>query len=60
MLNKTRYRPDQVALFFGVKPRTVRRWVNDNRMKAVKTPGGHLLIDEDEVKRYLSLLKGAS
>jgi len=41
-------RPRQIATYFGVTISTVRRWVNEGRLTAIFTPGGHSRIVADE------------
>lgn len=44
------WRAKDVAKYFGVKPRTVYKWVTDGRLKAHRTPGGGMRFVEAEVK----------
>lgn len=37
--NKELLRPDEVAAYFSVTVRTVRRWINEDKLKAVKVFG---------------------
>lgn len=37
--NKELLRPDEVAVYFSVTVRTVRRWIGEGKLKAVKVFG---------------------
>ena len=43
----------QVAVMFGVNPRTVNRWASEGRLGSVVTPGGHHRFRETEVLALL-------
>lgn len=45
----------EVALMFGVDPRTVGTWVKAGKLSCIRTPGGHRRFREPEV---LALLRG--
>ncbi len=40
-MNKRLLRPGEVAELFKVNPKTVKRWVQADKLKAITTPGGH-------------------
>lgn len=46
----------QVAVLFGVHPKTVSRWVATGSLKSFKTPGGHHRFREADI---LPLMPGA-
>ena len=48
------YTPTQVGDLLGVSPDTVRRWCDEGRLKASRTPGGHRQINGRELARYLT------
>ncbi len=50
----TNYRPTQVAELLGVSVDTVRRWCDEDRLKTVRSSGGHRLIDGEDLARYLT------
>jgi excisionase family DNA binding protein len=52
-------RPSEVAAMFKVNPKTVRRWVQADKLKARKTLGGHCRFDVDEVGAHLEKHKKA-
>jgi len=41
--------PGEVALMFGVDPKTVTRWAIGGRMGSIRTPGGHRRFRASEV-----------
>lgn len=45
--------PGAVARLLGVHPGTVTRWVEEGRLKAIRTPGGHRRIARSELDRFL-------
>lgn len=47
-------RASQVALIFGVDPKTVTRWAKAGKLAAVRTPGGHYRFLESAVRAHLT------
>lgn len=47
----------QIAKLFGVTPYTIRKWINDDRMKAVRL-NGQLKVRRSEVNRYAQEMFG--
>jgi excisionase family DNA binding protein len=47
-------RPAAVALRLDVSPSTVRRWVNDGLLPAVRLPGGQIRILASDLERLSS------
>jgi excisionase family DNA binding protein len=45
--------PAEVALLFGVDPKTVTRWAVSGLIGSIRTPGGHRRFRESEVTAYL-------
>jgi len=46
------YKLNEVAEILGLKVRTIRQWVHDGKIEAVKIPGGkHWFVKESEVRR---------
>jgi excisionase family DNA binding protein len=45
--------PAEVALLFGVDPKTVTRWAVAGLIGSIRTPGGHRRFRESEVTAYL-------
>lgn len=41
MIDKNFYKLKEVANIFSVNPASVRNWINQGKLKAVLTPGGH-------------------
>ena len=51
---KSWVQPADAAKYFEVTPSTVRQWISDGRLPAVKLPTGHLrILARDVVKRLL-------
>jgi molybdopterin-binding protein len=49
--------PRQAALRLGISYPTIKQWIYDAKLKAVKTPGGHYRIAEAELDRFLHKAK---
>ena len=45
--------PAEVAVLFGVNPKTVTRWARTGKLRAIRTLGGHRRYDASEVRRVL-------
>jgi len=45
--------PHEVAVLFRVNSKTVTRWANAGKIRAVRTLGGHRRYREDEVRALL-------
>ena len=45
--------PAEVAVLFGVDPKTVTRWAKTGLIGSIRTPGGHRRFRESEVTAYL-------
>jgi len=45
----------EVAEMFGVSGQTVRRWINDGKLDAIKTPGGKLRVKASSAEKLLNL-----
>lgn len=43
----------ELAAIFNVHPRTVARWDDDGKIKAVRTPGGQRRFRRSEVAEFL-------
>jgi excisionase family DNA binding protein len=46
--------PGEVALMFGVDPKTVTRWAVAGRLGSIRTPGGHRRYRASEVTALLA------
>jgi excisionase family DNA binding protein len=55
-VSKRLLRPGEVAELFKVNPKTVKRWVQANKLKAITTPGGHARF---EVEYIMDLIKNS-
>jgi len=54
LLQKTKLRIDEAAQLLEVTPRTVRRYLDEEKITPVLTPGGHRRVRNDEkLKGYL-------
>lgn len=54
--------PRQVRELFGVDPKTVTRWANQNKIESFRTPSGHRRFPRDQeafakVLQYRALLE---
>lgn len=47
--DKRYFRTDEIADLFNVKPYTVRRWIHSGRLVCIKTPGGELRIEREQI-----------
>lgn len=45
--------PIELGKLFGVGPKTALRWVQEKRITAIRTLGGHHRFHPDEVRRVL-------
>lgn len=45
--------PAEVAVLFGVDPKTVSRWADAHRIDSIRTLGGHRRYREADVKALL-------
>jgi len=52
-VSKRMLRPGEVAELFKVNPKTVKRWVQANKLKAITTPGGHARFDFDYIMEMI-------
>ena len=51
-------KPSDVAALFGVQPRTIRAWINSDKLKAIKIHSGRWRIAKSEVDRVMTELYG--
>lgn len=47
--------PRNAARILGISYSTVKRWIHTNRLKTVKTAGGHHRIPDPELNKYLHI-----
>lgn len=48
------FKPDEAAPLLRVSGRTVRRWVKEGKLAAIKQPGGRVLITADAIAEYIA------
>ncbi len=60
MERKKLYRISEVAAMFGIKPVTLRKWIRDGRVTAIRAPWGRPKITIDEVERVFSVMSEVS
>jgi len=53
------YSPEEVGEQFNVKPATIRKWIRDGKLKALKL-GRLWRITEEELNRFINASQGAS
>lgn len=53
LLRKLKLRLDEASFLLGCHPDTVRRWVDEGKVQATRTPGGHRRILTESVRGYL-------
>ncbi len=51
--DKLQFRPDEAARLLGVHVETIRRWIREGKIQAVKSPGGHYRIPRGEAEQVL-------
>jgi len=51
--NKPKFRVDEVAGIFGVTPKTVYRWIEEQRFEVKRTPGGGIRIPREALKKFM-------
>ena len=53
LLKKARLRVDEAALLLDVHESTVRRWIETEKLPALRMPGGQLRIRTGALTKYL-------
>lgn len=53
LLKKTRLRIEEAAELLEVSPRTIRRYLDDGKLRPIKMPGGQRRIKTDDLQRFL-------
>lgn len=53
MFKKKGYSTFEISKICGVYPTTVINWINQGKLKAYSTPGGHHRVTKDELIRFL-------
>ena len=48
------YTIEEVAQMMSVNHMTIRRWINNGQIAAIRLPGGGIRISQDEVTRIIS------
>jgi len=51
---KAYYRPDEIAAYFSVTPRTVLNWIDTGKLPAVKIAGTTVRISRDALVSLLN------
>ena len=49
------YKIIEVAEYFKVSRNAVYKWINEKKLKVVKTPGGETRISESEIKKFMEV-----
>ncbi|MDD5434686.1 MAG: excisionase family DNA-binding protein [Nitrospira sp.] len=53
--DKYLFRPDEAAKLLDVHPLTLYRWVREEKLQVIKTPGGHNRIPRGEILRIMTV-----
>lgn len=51
----TLLKPKALAALLDVHPNTVRAWLREGRIRAIRTPGGQYRIDPDEARKAMDI-----
>jgi len=54
------YTTEEVADLLKVNKESVRRWVRDNKLKAVKLSGKFIRISQDDLDEFVKTMRGAN
>lgn len=52
------YTTDEVADILKVTRESVRRWVRDDKLKAVKLSGKFIRISQDDLDEFINIMRG--
>jgi len=53
--NKAFFRIDEVAEIFDVHQNTVRNWIEENKLLAIKLPGGHIRVAHGSILKIIGV-----
>lgn len=53
LLQKAKLHADEAAFLLDVTPRTVKRYMEQEKLKYVRTPGGHRRVLTESVKKWM-------
>ena len=53
-------RSNKAGIILNIDRQTIRRWINDGKINAIKTVGGHNRIPASEIDRLLSNSSGGN
>lgn len=54
------YRVEEVAKIFDVKPYTIREWIRNGKIQAIKLDTGRFRVYESEIRRFVNERHGAA
>jgi excisionase family DNA binding protein len=57
---QTYYTTEEVADLLKVNKESVRRWVRDNKLKAVKLSGKFIRISQDDLDGFVKAMRGGN
>ena len=57
---QTYYTTDEVADLLKVNTESVRRWVRDNKLKAVKLSHKFIRISQDDLDQFIKTMRGGN
>ena len=57
---QTYYTTEEIADLLKVNKESVRRWVRDNKLKAVKLSGKFIRISQDDLDEFVTTMRGTN
>ena len=51
------YKPNEFAKLIGVSVKTLQRWDNSGKFKALRTPANHRFYTQEQYEKYMNSTK---